>query len=131
MSPSALESVLRERQAEMEKYLSRFEKEQRAMRKEKHLGHSSDMLECLAHQVGYMTGALEQTKQLIEMLGMTDEEFLERHRLSEESMRLVREQLRGLRARITADEGPKVQLEEKLVPGRRGEGRRGGGRVRL
>jgi hypothetical protein len=72
------------------------------MRKEKHIGlagTSSDMLEGMAHQVGYMTGALCQLEDLLEMFTISDAEFKRRKKASKESLRVAKAQIREVIAR--------------------------------
>lgn len=96
MRTTTIKTVLQEKLKELSKYLARFEKEQRAMRKEKHLAHATDMLGGLSHQIGYMNGAIEQTEQFLEMLEITDKTFHDRRRASEEYSANLKEQLRGM-----------------------------------
>lgn len=96
MRTATIKTALQEKLKELSKYLARFEKEQRAMRKEKHLAHATDMLEGLSHQIGYMNGAIEQTKQFLDMLEITDKTFNDRRRASEEYSANLKEQLRDM-----------------------------------
>jgi hypothetical protein len=97
MKTSTIKEVLEEKRKEVKKYLARFEKEQREMRKEKHLGlagTSPEMLEGVAHQVGYMTGALSQLEELLDMFAISDAEYRRRREASEESLRILKAQMR-------------------------------------
>lgn len=76
MRPETLKATLQEKVVELEKYLKRDLKQQQDMRKEKHLAYAHDVLEGLSHQIGYMTGAIEQTKEFIRLLDITDEQYL-------------------------------------------------------
>lgn len=94
MKPATITTVLQEKLKEMQKYLARFEKDQKEMRKEKNLVYAHDMLEGLSHQIGYMNGAIEQTKQFLEMIEMSDKQFFDDRKTQEENMRQIKEQLR-------------------------------------
>lgn len=96
MKPATMKSVLLEKLKEMEKYLKRSEKDQKDMRKEKHLTYASDILEGLSHQIGYMTGAMEQTKDFIRMIDMTDGDFQKEREAIEENRKELRQQLSDL-----------------------------------
>lgn len=97
MKTGTIKEVVEGKRKEVKKYLVRFEKEQREMRREKHIGlagSSSDMLEGMAHQVGYMTGALCQLEDLLEMFDISDAEFKRRKKASKESLRIAKAQIR-------------------------------------
>ena len=93
MKPTTMKTILQEKLKEMGKYLKRFEQDQKDMRKEKHLPYASDMLECLSHQIGYMNGAVEQTKEFIRMIDMTDAAFQKERDAMEEDRQYLKKQL--------------------------------------
>jgi len=103
MKPITIKGVLQEKLKEMEKYLSKFGKDQKAMRKEKHLGHAADMLEGISHQIGYMNGAIEQTKQFLDMLEISDKTFWDRRKASEENMQEIKRQLDEMIKEVRAE----------------------------
>lgn len=77
MEPKTIRSILEGRMLEMERHLARFLKQQKDMRKERYLAHAPEMLESLAHQIGYMTGAIEQTREHLRMLDITDKQYFQ------------------------------------------------------
>ena len=73
----------------MEKYLARFRKDEKDIEKERHLAHIPEMVSMISHQIGYMTGAIEQTKEAIRMLTITDKQYFKREREVEEHNKRV------------------------------------------
>ncbi len=96
MKPATIKTILQERKKEMEKYLARSLRDQKDMRKEKHLPHAHDMLESLSHQIGYMTGAIEQTSEHLRMLEISDKEYWAERKATEEHNRNTMGQLRSM-----------------------------------
>lgn len=84
MNPKTIRSILEGRKKEMEKHLDRFLKQQKDMRKERYLAHAPEVLESLSHQIGYMTGAIEQTKEHLRMLDITDKQYFQHEKEVEE-----------------------------------------------
>lgn len=93
MKPATMKTMLQEKLKEMDKYRKRFEQDRRDMHKEKHLPYASDMLEGLSHQIGYMNGAVEQTKEFIRMIDMTDAAFQKERDAMEENKKQLKKQL--------------------------------------
>ena len=75
MKIKTMQTVLQEHLKEMEGHLKRMLKEQDALRKERHMPYAIDMLSSISHQIGYMTGAIEQTKNLLHMMEVSDGKF--------------------------------------------------------
>ncbi len=96
MKPQTIKTILQERKKEMEKYLARSLRDQKDMRKEKHMPYASDVLESLSHQIGYMTGAIEQTGEQLRMLEISDKEYWAERKATEEHNKAVMGQLRGM-----------------------------------
>ena len=89
MKTATMLSILEGRVKEMEKYLARFRKDEKDMEKERHLAHIPEMMSMISHQIGYMTGAIEQTKEAIRMLRITDKQYFKREREVEEHNKRV------------------------------------------
>lgn len=94
MTTKAIRTILQGRKKEMEKYLAHFLKEQEDMRKEKYLAHAPEILESLSHQIGYMTGAIEQTDNHLRMLDITDKAYFKHEKEVREHNDAVFAQLR-------------------------------------
>lgn len=90
MKPATLKDVLQEKIKEMEKYLNKTMKDEKSLLKEKHLAYAHDILNNYSHQIGYMTGAIEQTKEFIRLLDITDAQY----RKEREEMDAHREEIR-------------------------------------
>ena len=95
MNPATIRSILEGRKKEMEKYLARFLKDQKDMRKEVHLAHAPEMLESISHQIGYMTGAIEQTKEHLRMLDVTDKEYFRQQKEAQDHNEALMKQLKN------------------------------------
>ena len=96
MKPATIKTILQEKLKEMQKYLTRFEKDQKDMRREAHLPYAQDILNDLSHQIGYMTGAVEQTKDFLHMLDISDKEFFDHRKAVDEHNKVVMDQLRSI-----------------------------------
>lgn len=103
MKRATIISILHERKEELQRLLSRLLKDQKATKKEKNLGHMTDILESLSHQIGYVTGALEHNSQLLEMFEISDEEFWDRRRRSEESLEEIKKHFKNFKKQFKKD----------------------------
>lgn len=96
MKTATIKSVLEEKRKELLKYLARCEKDQKDMRKERHLAYATDVLEGLSHQIGYMNGAIENISQMLEMMEVTDKQFFDRRKEVDEHNKRTMDQLRSI-----------------------------------
>jgi hypothetical protein len=94
MKTATIRTILEGRKKEMEKYLSRFAKELKDMEKERYLPHAPEVMNSLTHQIGYMTGAIEQTKEFLHMLEVTDKAYFKHEREVQEHNKAVMDQLK-------------------------------------
>ena len=96
MKSATIKTILLEKRKELEKYLARDEKSQKDMRKEKHLAYATDVLEGLSHQIGYMTGAIENINQMLEMMEVSDKQFFAHRKEVDEHNKRTMDQLRSI-----------------------------------
>lgn len=96
MRIKTIQTVLQEHLGEMERHLKRMIKEQEALRKERHMPYATDIISSLSHQIGYMNGAIEQTKNLLHMMEVSDKEFYRHRKEVDEHNAQVMEQLRSI-----------------------------------
>lgn len=96
MKIKTMQTVLQEHMKEMERHLNRMMKEQEALRKERHMPYATDILSSLSHQIGYMNGAIEQTKNLLHMMEVSDGKFFnDRAKVDAHNVQM-RERLRSI-----------------------------------
>jgi len=96
MKIKTMQTVLQEHLKEMEGHLKRMMKEQEVMRKERHMPYATDILNSLSHQIGYMNGAIEQTKNLLHMMEVSDGKFFSDRAKVDAHNKQMMEQLRSI-----------------------------------